>query len=311
MSAARPVLVTGTHRSGSTWVGRTLEQAAGFAYVDEPFHPAARPGVCDLPVERWYEYVSAEDDRGFAAPVERLLRWEYGYAAELAAVRSPRDAGRLVRDAARFADRRRRGARALVKDPIALLSAPWLAERFGMQVVLLARHPAAFASSVLRVGWHFDMRQLLDQPQLVRDHLGPWLDVVEADVADDGADLLAHAARCWTVLMGLADAFATAHPDWVVVRHEDLSRDPVAGFAQLAAQLGAQLDDDGREVVRRLTDSSNPTEAEEGAVHTLARDSRANVWSWRDRLDAAQVDRVRELTAEVWPRFYADEDWGD
>ena len=38
-------------------------------------------------------------------------------------------------------------------------------------------------------------------------------------------------------------------------------------------------------------------------------DSRANLAGWRSRLSTAEIERVRQGTRDVWPLFYAEEDW--
>ena len=50
-----PILVTGAHRSGTTWVGKILAadpRQAG--YISEPLNVLHRPGVMRTPVHRWY-----------------------------------------------------------------------------------------------------------------------------------------------------------------------------------------------------------------------------------------------------------------
>ena len=41
----RPILVTGAHRSGTTWVGKMLSTEDGVAYISEPLNVLHRPGV--------------------------------------------------------------------------------------------------------------------------------------------------------------------------------------------------------------------------------------------------------------------------
>ena len=52
-----PILVTGTHRSGSTWVGNVLGLAPGTGYVHEPFHCRCQPGICRAHFPHWFQYV--------------------------------------------------------------------------------------------------------------------------------------------------------------------------------------------------------------------------------------------------------------
>ncbi len=73
-------------------------------------------------------------------------RFDYDWADAARCLPSPRNALRAVRAYPRT--RVEAGARPLLKDPIAVLSAPWLERTFGMQVVFSVRHPAAFAASL-------------------------------------------------------------------------------------------------------------------------------------------------------------------
>ena len=41
-----PILITGSHRSGTTWVGRTPGGGRRLGYIDEPFSVLHRPGCC-------------------------------------------------------------------------------------------------------------------------------------------------------------------------------------------------------------------------------------------------------------------------
>src|SRR5690349_22863624 len=119
MSSARqrPILVTGSHRSGSTWVGKMIASHPRVAYVEEPFNAHVRP---ECPVRHMWHLVTEEDEGPFRAYVDRLLAFRDG-------------AGRHGLADAAFGTlldlwRRLRGARPLLKDPIALFSAEWLAD---------------------------------------------------------------------------------------------------------------------------------------------------------------------------------------
>ena len=51
--ATGPVLVTGSPRSGSTWVGNVLALAPGAGYIHEPFNRRHPPGLCRAPRRRF------------------------------------------------------------------------------------------------------------------------------------------------------------------------------------------------------------------------------------------------------------------
>ncbi len=269
-----PILVTGAHRSGTTWIGKMLALAPGIGYIHEPFSPLTAPGISGAPFDRFYTRVTAENEALYLPHLERTLRFEYGYRAQLRAVRSPAEAVRSVQDAIAFSRARRSGARPLLKDPIALMSAEWLAERFAMDVVVTIRHPAAFAASVLRLGWS----QSLDE-----------------------------AALLWRDLYSTVDGYRDRHADWDFVRHEDASRAPLPTFERLYERLGLELTARVREEIERHSAPGNP--AQTRSRHAIRVDSAANAESWRTFFDADETARLREATREVWPRFYSDEDW--
>jgi len=304
----RPILVTGINRSGTTWVGETLARGPGIALVYEPFSPNHRRGIFRHATPEWFTYVRDDPSGRLAADLRRTLAFRYSYAAELPRVRSPRDAARMARDAARFARWRRGRRRPLVKDPIAVLAAPWLADEFGMQVVVTIRHPAAYVSSMRRLGWTHDFSGFLRQPGLV-DELVPSLRGDIETMARRPGDILDQAALLWNVIHTVVDAYRRDHPEWIFVRHEDLSAAPAAGFRDLFGRLGVTYTADVERYVGKTTGSGNPAEAGRGVIHQLRRDSGAAARAWHNRLTTDEVARVRSRTEDVAAAFYGEEDW--
>lgn len=303
---AGPILVTGSHRSGTSWVGRMLAVAPGVGYVHEPFSPRRWPGWSRRPIPHWYLHVTSENEAEHAALVEDVLAFRYP-AWSLLRVRSARQAFQVAEEAPWALWNRLRGARALVKDPVALMSAEWLAERFGMEVVVLIRHPAAFAGSLLRLDWpRFDFRNWAEQPLFLRDLAGPYADGIRRfDPARQ--DLVEEAILLWNVIHHVIRGYRERHPDWRFVRHEDLAEEPVKGFHELYEGLDLEWDRIAERIIVRS--STGRAEVPVYLHRTVRRDSRASRWTWRDRLTPEDRDRIRAGTAEVAAGFYEDEDW--
>jgi hypothetical protein len=296
--SGRPILVTGAHRSGTTWVGKMLALAPGVGYIHEPFSPATAPGISGAPFDHYFTTVTAANEGRYLPHLERTLAFRYDARRQLAALRSPKDAVRALRDAADFARARRSGARPLVKDPIALLSAEWLADRFDMDVVVTIRHPAAFAASVLRLGWRHPFESFADDPRLER--------FAEA-IRRPPAEPLDQAALLWRLLYSVVLGYRERRPEWEYLRHEDASAAPLETFTRLYERLGLELAPAARAGIERNSRAGNPAEAPER--HAIRLDSAANAKRWRSRLTADEIARLREATADVWPSFYSDEDW--
>jgi len=301
----RPILVTGSHRSGTTWVGRMLASAPGVAYIHEPFNVDHRLGILSVPSPRWLTYISRDNGAEFIPAVTDMLEFRYHAGAELGAVRRPRDVARMARDWGRFRRHARRGDRPLLKDPLALMSAEWLSDRFQMDVVVMIRHPAAFASSIKRLGWPGALRDMLGQPMLMRDVLAPFRAEIEAAV--DGIDIIDQAILEWRIDHYVIGRYRSSRPDWLFVRHEDIARAPVPGFRELFSRLGLRFTDHARSEIAMTADPSNP--AEPADPYDIRRNSLSSIATWRDRLTAAEIERVHEGTRDVWPEFYTEEDW--
>jgi len=95
--------------------------------------------------------------------------------------------------------------------------------------------------------------------------------------------------------------------NWTFLRHEDISREPVPAFELLFATLGVEFDDSIRHGIAEHSDPGNPVELRES--HDIRLDSRAGVDSWRRRLSAGDIERIRIGVADVAPAFYSDVDW--
>lgn len=302
----KPILVTGAHRSGTTWVGRMLAADPGVAYISEPLNVLHRPGVFSAPVKNWYTYVCDDNEAEFLPAYQQLMDLDYHVWAELRSLQSGKDVLRMLRDFGIFYRGSLRGARPLVKDPFAVFSLPWFAQRLGCQIVVTVRHPAAFASSLKRLGWSFDFGDLLNQPLLMRDHLEPYRRRMEAIHRDD---LMGQAGLLWAMIYSVVKLSREGNPAIRVVRHEDISLDPVQRFRQLYDALGLGFTAQVETAIERSSSPENPAELRRGKQHSVQMDSRASVGNWKRRLKPEEIARLRHLTEEAASGYYPAESW--
>ena len=301
-----PILVTGAHRSGTTWIGKMLAADPSTAYISEPLNVWHRPGVYRAPVRHWYQYICDENEGEFLPAFNELLEFEYHLWKELHSVRSIKDFLRMGRDFWVFYYGLEEGRRALVKDPFAVFSAAWFARRLNFKVTFSVRHPLAFVSSLKRLNWSFEFQDLLDQPLLMRDHLEPYRSQMQSI---GSKDLIGQSALLWKMVYRVVHKARHLNPDFIVVRHEDLSRDPANGFRHLYNSLGLDYSPRVEEIVRKSSSSENPAELSRNKVHDVRLDSRASIDNWRKRLSEDEIRRVREMTDEVLQLFYPEAEW--
>ena len=303
----RPILITGAPRSGTTWVGRMLDLSPGVGYVNEPFNPTHQPGICSCVFPHWYQYVHDGIARDYRPGLDATLRFRYDLVAQLRQRPSRTSLEALVRDAWNFTLARIRLARPLVKDPIAVFSAEWLARTYDAEVVVLVRHPAAFAASVKRLAWTFPFRDLLAQDALMQDHLAAFDDELR-DRAVAPRDPVDDAALMWRLVYSVLFRVGHDHPGWLFLRHEDLARDPMGGFSRLFDRLDLPRDDRIERTIAWY--SSGRLEEEAGTAEgDIRRHSQDTIRRWRERLTPEEQARIRSVCATLASRFYADDDW--
>ena len=281
--------------------------APRMGYVHEPFNPQRWPGWSPRIPPHWYLYVCRENEGEHEPWIRDVLSFRYPI---LNITSSPdlRHVGQMAVEWPLSIAYRLRGARPLIKDPIALLSSEWLAERFGMQVLVMIRHPAAFAGSLKRLGWRFDFENWRDQPLLLRDLVGPYGEAIGRYSAREH-DMVDQAILMWNVLHHAIRKFRERHPEWIFVRHEDLSAEPLKGFRDLFDRLDLLWDRTVEDAVIRFSTAQARKEVPPYLHRTVKRDSRAARWTWTSRLTEEEQARIREGTHEVARSFYSDRDW--
>ncbi len=301
-----PILVTGAHRTGTTWVGRMLAADRDVAYISEPMNVLHRPGVMRTRVDYWYTYLAEENGDAYLPSLRETLAYRYHLPAELLSLRSGHDFLRMCRDVSIFTRGRLFHLRPLLKDPFAVFSLPWFAEHIGCSIVVTVRHPAGFASSLKRLNWPFDFRDLLAQPLLMQHQLEPYRSQMTSMPADD---IIGQASLLWAMVYRSVAKARQRMPFIRLVRHEDLSIDPIAGFRSLYGELGLHFTP---QVERKILDSSsseNPSELSRQKVHSVKLDSKANLHNWKRRLSPEEIARIRQLTDGVVQDYYPDVEW--
>lgn len=303
VSTRRPILVTGAHRSGTTWVGRIIGASPSVGYIQEPFNILCRPGRCRARFSYWFYYICEENEDRYVRDIEQTLQFRYQLGDEMRAIRTPRDTARMVRDFWRFQSHRVHRRRPLLRDPFAFFSAEWLARKFSFDVVVLIRQPAAFVASIKSLRWDHPFDHFLKQPLLMRDHLHSFEDEIR-EFAERKQDVVDQAILLWRLIHSVIIGYRDRHPEWTFARHRDLSLNPVAEFRRVFGRLNLPYG------VREEIDTRHYCMAEarhDGYVwNEVVRNSAQNMSRWRTVLTEKEVARVREKCFGIARHFYSE-----
>ena len=154
------VLLAGSGRSGTTWMSQIINHGNVYRDVFEPFHPQHVRQVSGWPAMRYLPVNQVGHEA--SEQVQTLL------------------AGRVR---SRWTDRYNRKACAkarLIKAIRANLMLGHIREHTPQVKLLFAmRHPCAVVHSRVKLNWDTHLDELLAQPALMRDHLGPYRETIE------------------------------------------------------------------------------------------------------------------------------------
>lgn len=271
------MLITGSHRSGTTWVGKVINESDVFLYYEEPMNIEKTKDRLGT-FKYFFQYIDPDD--------EGLLEG-------------------LIKLKVNAEDNKKR---ALYKDPIAFFSIDAFINKINADVLLLVRHPAAFVSSLKRLNWNFDFNHFIKQDYLMETYLHPFRDEIKAYAIKQPA-LIEQATLLWNIFYLNALKYREKYPDLYIVRHEDLSSGPREEFMKIFARFNIPYTSDVDKYINKTTSIQNPSESINNEIHTLNRNSKKLVGVYTQRLDIDEINYIRNKTAYVAHCFYDDSDW--
>lgn len=286
-----------------------IAASSATGYIGEPFSPTHSRGVFNAATDHYYTWVSDHNGYLYEAALRDTIAFKYDLAAAAKSVTNARQFASMLLGYCQSSLYRREGRRALLRDPMALFAAEWIAAKLDAQVVVLIRHPAAFVNSLIKANWRHSFSNFLEQPGLMAAHLSPFQSEMERFSGKE-SDIVEEGTLLWRITHHMIMKYKQAQPGWLYVRHEDLSRDPITHFDKIFNYLGLAYTSEVKRKIEEYTRRGNPIERLGKPWPAVARlDSRKNLNRWMDRLSAGQIARIREQSADVWPVFYTADDW--
>ncbi|HHH72241.1 MAG TPA: sulfotransferase [Sulfuricurvum sp.] len=271
-----PLLITGAHRSGTTWIGNVLNCSNVFRYLDEPLNlEHSRHRLHG--VQYWFEDIETN----------KKLIWQL----KLHKLKSS-----LTRK------------RMLVKDPLSFFSIDSYIRHLDAHVLISVRHPAAFVGSLKRQNWQHDFNHFLGQKRLMKTRLGPFEKSL-ALYANEKQDIVQQGILLWNLIYSNALEYKKNYPDILLVRHEDLSLNPLDEFRKIFSYFNIPYTSAVQEYILETTKETNAKKRDPEEVHQLYRNSAENIFSYRTILSAKEISEVREGTQKVSRAFYDDATW--
>jgi tRNA nucleotidyltransferase/poly(A) polymerase len=292
----QPIFITGSHRSGTTWVGKMIAASGHVRYVHEPFHISfSSRGKID----KWFQYIYPGWEHEQAAKTYLSQKISLNLPEILRRakqIRSLSTAQLLLKELLlKFQQKR-----ALIKDPIALFSADWIQDNYQPKTIVTLRHPAAFVGSLKVANWNFPFQDFLAQPRLLEDRLRDYRAQIEQFAANP-PDIIQQGILLWNIFHSQILDYKHRHSTWYYVRHEDLSLNPEVEFTKLMNYLGMELNQSMREALDLSTSGEKNDK--------WNRDSKENIYAWKERLSPQEIEIIKQGTAPIANEFYTAQEW--
>lgn len=302
--AKNNILVTGSHRSGTTWVGKTIALHPSIEYIQEPFNVTYPNEEFGYKIDTWYFYVPyshQEPDvelafnrlfhsisNPFIQALGKNRTKKFTFNTSLAFYKNLFFSTLFPK-------------RTLIKDPIALLSAGWLYEKFQLKVICMIRNPLAFAGSLKKWNWAFDFSHLKRQEHLIQSHLGDFKRQI-TNFANQEKSIIDQACLIWNILHYVIIEYRNKYPNWLFIRHEDLATDPISGFRMIFEFLELNVTKSVHQNLKEYTSNSNPSEANNPGFQP--RNSIGSLNTWKERLTLSEIEKIVSETREIAKNFY-------
>lgn len=297
----RPIIVTGSHRSGSTWLGKMLSLTRKIKYVHEPFNKNY-PLNSLSPITYWFEYVTDSDSferkNKFIKYLDEIIGLPYHYFTADLIIPIVKLKPKILKKKIGLIQKRLT-KRYLIKDPICIFSADWIAREYRADVVVIIRHPAAFVASIKVKNWNHDFNDFLNQKKLINEVLKPFEDEIQ-NYATKQHDIIDQGIMLWNLIHYRIKDYQDKHKNWIFVRHEDISEAPIEEFNKLYKKLKIK---DFNLVKDEII---NHTKLDKGGVY---RNSKENIYNWKNRLSEEEISRIKIGTNEISKYFYTDKEW--
>jgi hypothetical protein len=184
--------------------------------------------------------------------------------------------------------RPREARNVIVKSVQAARALEWVTARVDARVVVLQRDLRSVLSSWIALDW---IASGLDNEVEVSDPAGLERLRVRLDLPPAPTDALERTTWLLALLHVLMAEAATRHPEWIIVRYEDVCDDAVTAFRSLADELGLRWGAGGDELVRG---SNRP-----GSGYATQRVAAETRDAWRRRLTPEQARKVASVMAAV------------
>jgi len=296
------IFISGMHRSGTSWVSQILSTAGGYVVKDEEIFLPNYPSQ-NKPIKIWYEYIHSKNEKKYIQYIENALSNKYHLIHDLSLSKPINKkikafylkANSILRKS--FYD----STPLILVEPLGLLSSDWFSKTYKCKMIIIIRHPAAIISSLKlnNIKYNFNgSDSLFVQDEFVNNNNLPKSD-----------DIIGQGILMWKILYSHVQKLQKNNKNWIFVKHEDLSIDPMNEFQLLFKKLGLPFRNTTINKINKLCSTDNSNYLLPGQRDKNKRNSKKLIWRWHEILSKDEVSRIREEVSLISDYWYDQQSW--
>lgn len=298
------VLITGSNRSGTTWVGEVLKRGLNNTkYLYEPM-AKRKMNKCvkgHFPLLYHFHYIKEEEYTAFKTYFDHMMGRNPYSLNKLIKYYGLLGLGKYIKYELQSGS----SEHVIIKDPLALFSSETLYRFFDTKTIVLKRNPYAYVHSILRKGWRSNPAIYLSQMELVKNLFNDKLiEELEAFFQTDD-NVLEEAVLRWKIYHSVISKYEMTYSGkWLFVKHENLVENPLGEFEKIVDYLGITPRAQMNEFISYSTKSN--TKIDPNRTHNLIRNSKQELDRWTMELNSEQKKYIGENTQELLQSMYPE-----
>ena len=270
------IVLAGSGRSGTTWLGNIITANLNISIIFEPFDYRHVPQAAVLPLF------------AYARPRENYPQWQPFVQQALCAL--------LQNDWVNRQGHRWWAYKRLVKTIRANLMLAWIDRIFHPRIVFMTRHPCAVILSRIKLRWETHLDVFLEQPQLMADYLDPFVELIE----EAKSDVQKHAVMwCIENLIPLRQSQDHSLPfgsNWLFCTYEQLYSHPQAEADRILRRLGIRKTCFTQRAINRHSIVTRPGSALLHGQNPLV--------EWQNRLSKQEIEDILKIVEAFGIELY-------
>lgn len=255
------ILITGMHRSATTFIGKTISQHEDVKYIHEPFNVAFPNKHASFKLNTWFEDIQFSNNK------QEILNGILKLSVP----------NKIT----------------LVKDPLALMSADTLHKENKMTVICIERSALPFIASLKQASWDFGFNNFKKQSELIDTKLKD-LKLEICDMCENNnSTFIDRAILLWKVLNHVISNYKKEHKDWLFLKHEDITYNPLKELNKTFYFLNINLDNSIIEYVKDFTTNKTNNNL---ITSYNKRNSKELNHLWKTRLTKQEIKTIKNKT---------------